>query len=83
MNDDSFQELCRARPFRPFDVELSGGRTISVSHPELIYATDRDGDVGIALPDGTVEIVRLSIIKRLTPRPRTGNRHGGRGQSGK
>jgi hypothetical protein len=83
MNDDAFQEFCRARPFRPFDIELPDGRTISVSHPELIYATDREGDIGIALPDGTVEIVSLSIIKRLTPRPRTGNRPGGRGPSGK
>ncbi len=83
MIDDAFRELCRARPFRSFEIELSNGRTVSVSHPELIYATDRDREFGIARPDGTVELVRLASVKRLTPRPRSGGRRDEHGQRGK
>jgi hypothetical protein len=76
MTDKQFRELCLSRPFQPFDLHMADGRTIPVSHPELICPTSEKRSFGVGRPDGEIEHIQLSLVKSVTPRPRATGKPG-------
>jgi hypothetical protein len=67
MTTDQLQRLHQARPFHPFDIHLADGRTLSVGHPEMLAMIPAGRTAGVALPDGTIEIVDLLLVTSLKP----------------
>ncbi len=47
MTVQTVRELLTARPFRPFRLIMSSGRTYEVRHPEMAWLTGTDLLVGI------------------------------------
>jgi hypothetical protein len=73
---DDFYKSWRARPFEAFDVVIKNGARLSISHPELICATDREHVVGIGQPDGRVLTIHLEWVKRVVRQSRKRGNHG-------
>ena len=57
----------RAQPFQPFDVHLADGRRLEVPHPERLAISPPARTVGVAVSDGTIEIVDLLLVTSLKP----------------
>jgi hypothetical protein len=51
MTVQSFRDLLSARPFRPFRVIMSSGKSYDVRHPEMAFVTRTDLLVGIDIED--------------------------------
>ncbi len=68
MTIQALQELLRARPFRPFDIHLAGGRSLPVNHPEFVGQTPSGRTIGVGLANGAIEIVDLLLVTSLEPR---------------
>jgi hypothetical protein len=69
MTIDQLRRLHLQQPFEPFDIHLADGRTLAIEHPECLDQTPTARTIGVALPDGTVEIVELLLVTSLKPRP--------------
>lgn len=54
MTVQTFRELFSRRPFRPFRLVMSSGRTYDVRHPEMALLTRTDIVVGIDVADDGV-----------------------------
>ena len=52
MTVQTFRELLGARPFKPFRLVMSSGKTYEVRHPEMALLTRTDMLVGIDVEDG-------------------------------
>jgi hypothetical protein len=65
---DQLRRLHRAQPFQPFEIHLADGRLLNVPHPECLAITPPGRTVGVALTDGTIEIVDLLLVTSLRPR---------------
>jgi hypothetical protein len=61
---DNFDELWRARPFRPFSVHTADGRTILVRSPEYAWHAPANRIVWIAEGSGEarVRMVDLQLV---------------------
>lgn len=70
--------LHAARPFQPFDIHLSDGRTLPVKHPELLSRSPDGQSIAVALPDDTIETIDLSLVKSVKPRGQGVGRRGRR-----
>jgi hypothetical protein len=68
MTVDQLRRLHRAQPFQPFEIHMAGGRLLNVPHPECLAITPPGRTVGVALTDGTIEIVDLLLVTSLKPR---------------
>jgi hypothetical protein len=69
MTNEAFSELTLARPFLPFVLHLSDGRSISLSHPELIdYHPDASALVA-ACGDALEFIDLRSVVAHETVSP--------------
>jgi hypothetical protein len=75
MRLEEVQQLLRARPFRPFRLHLSNGRSHEIRHPELVLA-GRDtmfiGKPAADLPEDAYDnfaIVTLLHINDVEPLP--------------
>jgi hypothetical protein len=51
MRPDDLHQLLRERPFRPFHLHLSNGRTHEVRHPELVVVGRTTAIIGNPAPD--------------------------------
>jgi hypothetical protein len=63
----------RERPFQPFRINLTDGRTLDVRHPEMVLAGRRSAVIGLPAPGETEPLydrritVDLLHIVRLEP----------------
>jgi hypothetical protein len=64
MTMEQFAELIKARPFRPFTIQLADGREVRVNHPETI-AYDGGRVAAVAQKDA-VSIIDLMQVTSLT-----------------
>jgi hypothetical protein len=51
MRPEDIPELLRRRPFRPFRLRLTDGRTYDVMHPEMAMVGRSWVEIGLARPD--------------------------------
>ncbi len=75
MTIQSFQKLLNKRPFEPFRLVMSSGRTYDVRHPEMAMLTRSDLLVGTGNVDEGVpadfdicSLLHVSSIEPLTTR---------------
>jgi hypothetical protein len=54
MTVQTFRNLLSERPFKPFRVIMSSGKTYEVRHPEMAFVTKSDLLVGIDIEDDGV-----------------------------
>jgi hypothetical protein len=54
MTVQTFRELLTHRPFKPFRLVMSSGKTYDVRHPEMALLTRTDILVGVGESDGGV-----------------------------
>ena len=54
MTVQSFRNLLKERPFKPFRIVMSSGQTYEVRHPEMAFVTKTDLLVGIDIEDDGV-----------------------------
>ena len=68
MTIEQIRKMHQARPFQPFDIHLADGRSLPVSHPEVLAVAPPGRTIGVGLDDGTIEIVDLLLVTTLKPR---------------
>ncbi len=82
MTIEQLRKIHQSRPFQAFDIHLADGRTIPVTHPELLAFSLEDQTFTAAMPGGTIETLEVSLIASAKPRPPASARKGRqRGQS--
>jgi len=64
MTVQTFQDLLRAQPFKPFRLVMSSGQTYEVRHPEMAWLTRTDILVGIDEADDGIP-ARFKICSLL------------------
>ncbi|HUY36480.1 MAG TPA: hypothetical protein VMV69_27335 [Pirellulales bacterium] len=69
MTTEQLQKLHQAQPFRPFDIHLADGRSLTVEHPELLSRSQSGRTIAVACPDDTIETVDLLLVVSLKPKP--------------
>jgi hypothetical protein len=67
MTIEQLRKMHRAQPFQPFEIHLADGRLLDIPHPECLAITPPGRTVGVALTDGTIEIVDLLLVTSLKP----------------
>jgi len=68
MTIEQLRQMHQARPFQPFDIHLTDGRTLSMEHPELLAQSATGRTIAVSHPDGVLEIVDLLLVVSLKPR---------------
>jgi hypothetical protein len=82
MTIEQLRKIHQMRPFQAFDIHLADGRSIPVSHPELLAFSPSDETFAAGMPGGNIETVKASLIASVKPRPPASARRGKqRGQS--
>lgn len=67
MTVQTFQKLLSKRPFQPFRLAMSSGRTYEVRHPEMTFLTRSDILVGIdATDDGVPADFRICSLLHVS-----------------
>jgi hypothetical protein len=69
MTLDDLRKMHQTRPFQAFDIYLADGRAVPVEHPEVLAIPPIGRTIGVALADGTIEIVDLLLVTSLKPQP--------------
>ena len=73
MTVQTFQKLLSKRPFQPFRLVMSSGRTYEVRHPEMAFLTRSDILVGVDATDDGVpadfRICSLLHVAAIEPIP--------------
>lgn len=64
MTVQTFRDLLREKPFRPFRLVMSSGQTYEVRHPEMAMITKTDILVGIEAEDDGIP-ARFKICSML------------------
>ncbi len=77
MTVQSFRDLLRERPFKPFRVIMSSGQAYEVRHPEMAFVTKTDLLVGIDIRDDEIparfKICSLLHVTAVEPIESTAN----------
>jgi len=82
MTIEQLRKIHQTRPFQAFDIHLADGRSIPVSHPELLAFSPSDESFAAGMPGGNIETVNAALIASVKPRPPASARRGKqRGQS--
>jgi hypothetical protein len=69
MTIEQLDRMHQARPFKPFDIYLDDGRTLTVDHPEFLSRSRAGRTIGVASPDDdSIEVVDLLLVTSLKPR---------------
>ena len=63
---EQLRELITARPFQPFAVRMTGGRTFTVEHPENA-ACDHGGRNLVVLDKQGMHFVELLLVEVMEP----------------
>jgi hypothetical protein len=66
---NEIHQLNWAKPFRPFTVNLADGRSIAVSHPELMALSPSANEIFVYQPTGMFDIVNLALVTSITAQP--------------
>jgi hypothetical protein len=73
MTVDTFRKLLTKRPFQPFRLVMSSGKTYEVRHPEMAWLTKTDILVSIDIADDGVpaefdycSLLHVTAIEPLT-----------------
>jgi hypothetical protein len=64
---EQLRQLHTARPFRPLEIHLADGRTLTVAHPEMLVQSQTGRTIGVAHPDDTIETIDLSLVTKIKP----------------
>jgi hypothetical protein len=78
MNIQELQRLRSEKPFRPFRVLTSDGRSYNVVHPEVLGQTPSGRIITIGLSDDStvsLDLLHISAIRRRIRTSRKGSRH--------
>ncbi len=67
MNLDSIWGMVKARPFQPFVIELTDGRTIRVLHPECFWTAPDDHAFFVSQPQEKTVSVDPHDVASLLP----------------
>jgi hypothetical protein len=78
MTIEQLRQLHLARPFKPFDIHLADGRTLSVEHPEFLAQVGTGRTIAVGRQDGVFEIVDLLLVVSLEPHTNGSSRRGRR-----
>ena len=65
MPHDDIEEAIRRRPFQPFRLFVTDGKTYDVRHPELVMLGKRSLAVGLAADLGQTSYDRLAQVDLL------------------
>ncbi len=65
MTIEQLRKIHQIRPFQAFDIHLADGRSIPVSHPELLAFSPPDETFAAGMPGGNIE-----TVKRIADRER-------------
>jgi len=76
MTIEQLRQMHLARPFQPFDIHLTDGRTLTVEHPEFLAQSPTGRTIVVGRPDGVLEIVDLLLVVSLKPRSNGSSRRG-------
>ena len=76
MTIEQLRKMHMARPFQPFEIHLTDGRTLVVEHPELLAQSTTGRTFAVSDPDGVLEIVDLLLVVSLKPRAEGSSRRG-------
>jgi hypothetical protein len=78
MTIEQLRQMHAARPFRPFEIHLADGRSLTVDHPEMLARSQSGRTIAVARPDDTIEIVDLLLVVSIKPLPNGSPRRGRR-----
>ncbi len=73
MRAEKLREMQRARPFRPFRVHMSDGRSFEVTHPEVFFVTRHylmlAYPTGVEVPEDVKQLAMMHItsVDDLSP----------------
>ena len=73
MRPEDIREFLHQRPFQPFRVTLTDGRTYDIRHPELAMVGRNTIEIGLPAPEDSTPIydrlvtVRLLHIMQIEP----------------
>lgn len=77
MTVQSFRDLLKERPFKPFRVVMSSGQSYEVRHPEMAFVTKTDLLVGIDIEEDEIparfKICSLLHVTAVEPLESTAN----------
>ncbi len=65
MTTNELEKVHKAQPFVPFRLHLTGGRALTVAHPEWMAYAPRGRTTTVYLPDGDFEIVDLLLVESI------------------
>jgi hypothetical protein len=65
MTTVKLRELHNARPFHPFIIHLADGRTVSVTHPEVMAVSPSGRTVHVVHKDDSFNIIDLLLVTDL------------------
>jgi hypothetical protein len=75
IEEEDLRKLLRQRPFQPFRVRLSDGRTFDILHPEMNLVSQGYFDIGVPekdVPDPFADhfvFVPLKMVAQVEPLP--------------
>lgn len=76
MSVEQLRSLHQSRALQPFDIHLADGRSLPVDHPEFLAITPPGRTIGVALHDGTIDLVDRLLFTSLKPKSNgTHSRH--------
>jgi hypothetical protein len=58
----------QARPFQPFEIHLTDGRSFPADHPQFLSQSPGGCTIGIGVADGTIEVIDLLLVTSLKPK---------------
>ncbi len=65
MRAEEFSRLVRRRPFVPFRIHLTDGKTYDITHPELVMVLRSRIDIGVAPDPATGVLERVEFCSLL------------------
>jgi hypothetical protein len=72
MTITKIREQLHAQPFRPFWFHLADGGRIPVNHEDFVALDPTGTEIIVFLPDGTHQVVAVTLVTRLEVRRRNG-----------
>jgi hypothetical protein len=65
MTNERFKEMIKAKPFRPFQMNLADGDSVQVQHPELAILSPSGRTLVAFTPDDQMKIVDLLLVTSI------------------
>jgi hypothetical protein len=76
MTLQTFRDLLKQRPFKPFRLVMSSGQTYDVRHPEMAWLTRTDilvgvdeGEDGVPAEFKICSLLHVATVEPLSPTP--------------